>query len=233
MCFVLVGSPASVCGDDGSVEEAGIVACEEEGYLGDFVGFAHSGVDGHSGSCFCSAHGADVFHAFGDVGHDCAGADGVAADALVCVHVGGVFGESDEGVLGAGVGHAGSAAVESSDGGGVDDVSSALGEHLWDDFSGEHHGAVEVDGHDFVPGFVGYFSDGFHVVHDSGVVDEDVDFSFFGDDFVDDGFYLLFVGDVGCVADDVSSVIFDFFYCLVESVFYQIDGVYNGAFLGE
>lgn len=114
---ILKRCPATIGYNTLAINEAGIVAGQEEGYGGYFFAGAAAGIAAGAGHDYVDAGGVEVFHklAHAYFGVNSAGTDGVAADVVAGIHEAGVFGEAYNGVFGHCVGCAGSCAAYSAD----------------------------------------------------------------------------------------------------------------------
>lgn len=174
---------ASVDGEDGPCDIAGVVGCEEEGGLSDVCGrseVAHRG----AGHYFLFSFGVTIEGFFGHLGSDEAGGDAIDADTEGGEFGGHGAGDAFNGRFGCGVGNDFWDAVLGGHAADVEDGSFFIRDHGFDDFTGESEDGVEVSMEDACEVFVGGIDEFFFLV-DAGVVDEDIDLT----ELVDDGRY--------------------------------------------
>ena len=133
---------------------------------------------------------------------------GHAEDVLVGVETRRVLGQRHNTVLGSGVGDAGLEAHVAGVGADVDDDTAGLLLllELLDSVLGSEEGAGEVDGQDAVPELLGAVTSGGEVVHDGGVVDENVETAELGGGSLDELLDGSLVGHVGLLGQEAVGV---------------------------
>src|ERR1700676_1489687 len=131
-----------------------------------------------------------------EVGDHFAGVDKDDADVEFAEFGAPAFGHAAEGELAGVVGGAVGSAAETGGGGNVDDVAALAGDEVFGGFPGHEHGAGDVGGEG---GFEALEIEVDEVLEDAaaGVVDQDVEFAEFLQDFAIGALYVFLVGDVG------------------------------------
>lgn len=185
---------AAINGNHGTADVACCVGGEEEGYVGDFLGFGEAfGGDGVGVLLF-----EVIGEGFGHVGFDEAGGDDVGGDVAGAEFAGDGAGHADEAGFGGGVVDLAGVAVEADDGGDVDDAAAFVFEEALGGALGDAEGTGEVgvnDGGEVV----------FAHAHEEGVFGD----ACVGDDDADRAVFCFYGGEGGIDGGGVGDVCLD------------------------
>jgi hypothetical protein len=111
----------------------------------------------------------------GDVRADTPRADRIAPNPIILVEPSSVLRDAQNAMLASGIRHTSNGSTDSSFTRYVDDVTAFLFLHDVNDLSDQARRSGEVDSDDSIPAIVGVGSSPCEGVHDTGIVDEDVD----------------------------------------------------------
>ncbi len=190
--------------EDLAVDVGGFVGGEEEEVFGDFGGGGDHFVDVRASLDDAHAVFVDIGEGFEDLGLDATGGDGVATDVLVAVHGGGVADEAVDGVFRHGVGDTGLTAADAGNGGGGDNGPAFL--HEGNSSLKGPEGPLDVDSKNMVQGLFAAVGDGFKVVHNTRISDQNIQATILRLDLAEDPVDILGFREVGRQGDDLTGV---------------------------
>ena len=139
--------------------------------------------------------GTDGVYVVPHAGVNDAGTIGIDGDAVRGEFFGHALGHAYDGELAGGVSKLVGAAASATDRGGIDDLASALRDHLAAGLAATHKDAANIDVEDAVEVFQGRVKKRANV-DDAGIGDEDVKAAKFADDIGDNAADGVFVGDI-------------------------------------
>ena len=183
-----VSQDAAVNVEDQAIDKVGSLGGEEHGGSAQVLGFTPALGRGLGNDelvkRMTAAVGLDLAQGRGLRGGDVAGSDAVALDVVLAVLGGDVLGQHLQAALGSGVGGDSLATQLAHHGADVDDLAAALLDHIGDNGLGDDEGGVQVNVDDLTELGSGHL-DHRDALDDAGVVDQHVDVTDFGGNFLD------------------------------------------------
>ncbi|CDN42755.1 hypothetical protein BN871_BW_00270 [Paenibacillus sp. P22] len=158
--------------------------------------------------------------------------NGVGANVVLRVIDGCRFRQHAHGAFAGGVRAGAAAACQAGDGGDVHNGSAASFDHMRDDVFLTEEDARHIDRHRALPALDGLIQE-WNGVGDAGIVDENINLSELGDRRVDDGYPVLFGGNIMLEANRFSAERFDFLHDFLDFFFLEVGDDDLGAFFGE
>ena len=226
-------APAAVNRQLGAVDVSGFVAGQEQYRTGDLNGRAGGG---GSGQVRLKLRiGVHVRHAHGsaDLGRKAAGDDAVGTDPVILVHVSRIAGERDDGRLAGAVYRAGAGLIGAFGGDMYDRSAAFLGLEGVDGLPGCVERSENIDLENGSQLFVTEIADGGHVIHDAGVVDQNVQSAEFSDGKIDHGLVDFPDRDVTGKYTDDAFFLFQTFRQCFEALFPSGYGDHFRSFFGK
>jgi hypothetical protein len=231
------GALAAVDWEHHSGDELGFVGSEEQGGEGDIPGGAHFLTERNESFALGdqlrfrnATRLGDALNRHGRI-HE-AGHDHVCADVVLGIFHGDLVGEGVHAGLGSFVSQ-NICGANCGDGGDVDDRTAALFSHYGQHAPAREEHALEVDGHDFVPGLLAETQDSIVAGSDTDIVVQDIHAAVGFHGSADEGAAIVFARDVCLEAKALAALSFDEGFGFLDGFAAEVNQSDASAFAGE